>query len=38
MAWKSKTKLVITVLLVALVLGVLIGAIAAGRMRFRLPW
>jgi len=34
--WKSKTKRVMAVLFAALMLGVLIGAIAAGRLRVRL--
>ncbi len=36
MTWKAETKRAITILLLAVVLGVLIGAIAASRMRFRL--
>lgn len=38
MTWKTETKRVIAVLLAALVLGVLIGAIAAGQIHFHLPW
>jgi hypothetical protein len=36
-AWRSESKRSIAILLLAALLGILIGAIAAGQLRFHLP-
>lgn len=38
MTWKANWKRLILVLLMASILGALVGAIAAGRLRLKFPW